>query len=64
MQTTATLPKDWIPMAAFPPEPCETYVVRLADGAEHRAFWSGKAWWLQGKAITPVGWRSLVALAA
>jgi hypothetical protein len=53
-----------MPLTAFPPESCETYEVILADGSVHRAFWSGKAWWLQGKAIAPAGWRMIAALAA
>jgi len=51
-------------MAAFPPESCESYDVMLADGSVQRAFWSGKAWWLQGKVIQPIGWRLSAAIAA
>ncbi len=51
-------------MRMFPPVSCESYEVKLADGSVFRAFWTGKAWWHQGKAITPIGWRASDVAAA
>ena len=53
-----------MPARVSPPVPCETYEVRLADESLQRAFWSGKAWWYQGKVITPASWRMLEIAAA
>lgn len=64
MNTRSEFPEGWMSMSAIPPESCESYDVRMADGSVQRAFWSGKGWWLQGKAVMPVSWRMLVALAA
>lgn len=56
--------ESWMPMTMFPPEPCETFEVRLADGSVHRAFWTGQRWLLRGATITPQQWRVLLAAAA
>lgn len=44
-------------MRMYPPEACETYEIRLADGTEARAFWTGGKWWRSGAVIEPVAWR-------
>jgi hypothetical protein len=57
MQANVQVREDWIPISIFPPIPCESYEVKLTDGRVIRAFWSGKAWWYQGKAVAPIRWR-------
>ncbi len=44
-------------MRMYPPEPCETYEVRLADGTAVRAFWTGLKWWHNKAIVEPVAWR-------
>jgi hypothetical protein len=53
-----------MPLLVYPPQSCETYEVKLTDDSVLQAFWSGKAWWYQGKVVTPVGWRILEVAAA
>jgi hypothetical protein len=50
-------PEGWMSMRLSPPVSCESYEVKLADDSVLRAFWSGKAWWYQGKVVVPVSWR-------
>lgn len=59
MQPMQNFREDWMPMSIYPPMPCEVYEVTLADRSVHRAFWSGKSWWLQGKPVVPAKWRPL-----
>jgi hypothetical protein len=51
-------------MRISPPVSCESYEVKLADDSVLRAFWSGKAWWYQGKVVVPVSWRMPMVAAA
>ena len=53
-----------MPLSVYPPMSCEDYEVKLADGFVQQAFWSGKAWWHQGKVITPASWRIIAVVAA
>jgi hypothetical protein len=64
MQMTDILPDSWMPMAMFPPEPFETFEVRLRDGSVQRAFWTGQKWLLRGETITPACWRIPTGVAA
>lgn len=44
-------------MRMYPPHACETYEIRLPDGATCRAFWTGHKWWRNMAVIEPVAWR-------
>jgi hypothetical protein len=52
-----SLHDSWMSMRMYPPEACETYEVRLADGTTARAFWTGAKWWRNKAVIEPIAWR-------
>ena len=51
------LHESWMPMRMYPPEACETYEVRFADGETARAFWTGNKWWRAKHVVEPMAWR-------
>jgi hypothetical protein len=57
-------PDSWMPIGLTPPEPCETFEVRLADGSVDQAFWTGRKWWMRGQDVFPREWRLPLARSA
>jgi hypothetical protein len=57
MQTDSDFPDSWMPIGMYPPEPCETFDVKLPDGSVQQAFWTGKKWWMRGQDVHPREWR-------
>ncbi len=57
MTTEENSPDSWMPIALYPPEPCETFEIRLADGSVDQAFWTGRKWWRRGEDVRPMAWR-------